>query len=97
MTRRRGSWLWACLAVLGVAACGGGLQGRFATDDGVGRLEFERDGRVYVTFADSTFLGEYELDGERVIIQGPGGNQVCTRSGDELTGFGMTFVKERER
>ncbi len=82
------------LALLWVTACGPGLSGTYTSDDGLGSLEFRQRGRVYVTFAGSTFAGEYELDGDRVIIAGPGGSHVCTRRDGSIEGFGTTFLEE---
>lgn len=84
---------WTCAALLTLAACAPGMAGVWSSPDGLGSLEFRARGRVYVTFGDSTYAGEYELDGNRVIIEGPGGAHVCTLQDDEIEGFGMTFEK----
>ena len=77
-----------------VASCSPGISGTYSSEDGLGSLEFRERGRVYVTFGKSTLAGEYELDGDRVIIEGPGGLHVCTRKDDRIEGFGMAFLKE---
>lgn len=82
------------LALL-ASACGGGLTGRYANAGGVGSLDFRSNGTVYVTLYGGTFAGTYEVEGERVIVRGPGGAQVFVKTGDRLDGdYGMTFVKQ---
>src|SRR5262245_1960054 len=92
----------ACVATVGgvavamaLAACGPGMSGKYAEVDGLGALEF-KGRKVYVTTAlGTTFVAEYEVDGDRVIIKGAGGSQVYTRAGDRLDGgLGMKFVKQ---
>lgn len=75
--------------------CGGGLSGRYDEESGVGSLEFQGDGTVYVTALGATVEGDYELDGDRVIIAGPNGNQILIRRGDRLEGgLGLNYVKK---
>jgi len=83
-----------CAGLLTLVACSPGMAGVWSSPDGQGSLEFRAKGRVYVTFGGSTYAGEYELDGNRVIIEGPGGSHVCTLLDDEIEGFGMTFEKK---
>lgn len=74
------------------AGCGGGMEGVYANRAGSGLLEFRRDGTVYVTVYGGTYVGEYRVQGERVIVQGPNGAQVYTRAGNRLEGgFGTVF------
>ena len=74
-----------------------GLVGVYAAEGGSRRLEFEPGGRVYVTSVGGTFVTEYELDGERVILHGAGGSQVLTLAGNSLEGgYGTTYVKVEE-
>jgi len=81
--------------VLFLGACGGGMTGTYADEDGVSSLEFKDDGTVYMSLLGVTVEGEYELDGKRVIIAGPNGSQVLTKNGERLEGgLGMTYVKQ---
>ncbi len=92
MSRR--SSAFALIALL-CGGCSGGMSGTYEEESGVGRLDFQGDGKVYVSFLGVTVAGEYELDGERVIIEGPNGSQVLMRNGDRLEGgLGMTYVKK---
>ena len=89
----RSKTLGALLALL-LSACGGGMSGTYEEENGLGTLDFREDGTVYVSVLGVTVAGEYELDGERVIIAGPNGEQVLTRDGNRLEGgIGMRYVK----
>lgn len=75
------------------ASCGGGLSGAYEEESGLGRLEFEADGTVYVSLLGATVVGEYELDGAHVLVKGPNGTQVLTRNGRHLDGGpGLRYV-----
>jgi hypothetical protein len=96
--RRAAALLIALLATLAAHGCGdgGGLSGEYEEESGVGSLDFQSDGTVYVSFLGVTVAGEYELDGARVIVKGPNGSQVLTRKGERLEGgLGMTYVRKR--
>jgi hypothetical protein len=88
--------LTRCLPIaLFLAGCGGGMSGTYADEGGLASLEFKDDGTVYMSLLGVTVAGEYELDGERVIIEGPNGSQVLTQNGERLEGgLGMTYVKQ---
>jgi hypothetical protein len=84
----------AMALALAAAGCGAGMSGRYATEDGLGDLEFESGGRVYMTMLGGTVACEYEVDGDRVIVKGPHGSHVLKREGDRLEGGpGLSFVK----
>ena len=78
-----------------VAGCDGGVAGTYDEVDGAGSLEF-KGSRVYVTSVlGTTFVTDFEVDGDRIIIKGAGGSQVYSRKGDTLDGgMGMKFVKK---
>lgn len=81
-----------CLAL--VAGCRKGMSGTFEAPEGFASLEFSKGGKVYVTTFGGTFLGEYEIDGKRVIVKGPLGAQVFTREEAGLSdGAGTLYVK----
>lgn len=83
-----------CVAALTLGGCSDRMIGTYEDDAGIGSLEFQDDGRVYVTMLEMTVVGEYEVDGDRIIIHGPRGAQVLTRDGEALLGGpGMTFVR----
>ncbi len=81
-----------------LTACDDRLAGTYEESSGWGRLEFRGD-TVYVTMgvADTTFAAEYELDGDKIIIKGPGASQVYTiaRDGSIEGGLGMRYVKKQ--
>jgi hypothetical protein len=72
-----------------------GMSGTYRGPDGRSGLEF-RGSRVFVTSTlGTTFVAEYEVDGDRVIIKGAGGAQVYHRQGDALDGgVGIRFVRQ---
>lgn len=73
---------WAGL----LAACGGGIAGEYRDELGTVRYEFAGDGRVYMSVLGIESAGEYEVDGERILLSGPSGSIVLTRDGDALIG-----------
>ena len=77
-----------------LAGCDDNLSGTFDQVDGAGRLEFHGS-KVYVTsILGTTFVTNYEVDGNHIIIKGAGGAQVYTHTGDTLdAGAGIRFVK----
>jgi hypothetical protein len=81
--------------IAALAACGG-MSGKYEAADGGGdSIEFQGD-RVYVTITPApTIPGEYEIEGDKVIITVGGQSMALSRRGDTLEGgpFGMTFVK----
>lgn len=80
--------------LVGAVGCGAGLSGTFEEESGLGQLEFQDDGTVYVSLLGVTVAGEYELDGEHVILRGPNGTQVLTRNGARLVGGpGLCYVR----
>ena len=84
---------YVLLALL-LAGCGGGMTGTYDEASGLSSLDFQDDGTVYVSVLGVTVAGEYELDGKRVIVEGPNGKQVLTRDGDRLEGgLGMSYQK----
>jgi len=90
-----GALCGALIVATVVSGCGDRMHGTFADDDGIGSLDFQNDGRVYITMLDMTVVGEYEIDGDQVIIHGPRGAQVFVRQGESLrSGLGMTFVRQ---
>jgi hypothetical protein len=96
-TRRRTAAFLLALLWLAVPACGpgGGLAGQYEEESGVGSLDFQADGTVYVSYLGVTVAGEYELDGARVIVKGPNGSQILTRNGERLEGgLGLTYVRK---
>lgn len=69
-----------------LAACGGGLSGKYEDALGTTRYEFTGDGRVYMSVLGIESAGQYEVDGERILLSGPNGSLVLSRDGDELIG-----------
>jgi hypothetical protein len=80
-----------------VISRGTGISGTYRQADGTGSMEF-RGSKVYITTVlGTTFVSNYEVDGNRVIIKGAGGSQVFTRNGDTLDGgLGIRFVRQGE-
>jgi hypothetical protein len=83
------------LLALGVAGCDGGLSGAYEDSTSDSRIEFSDGSKVYITMMGTTMAGEYEVDGDKVIITANGQNMVLTLKGNALEGgpLGMRFVK----
>lgn len=68
------------------AACGNGLSGKYVDEMGVSQYEFTRNGRVYMSVMGIESAGDYEIDGERIVLEGPNGTMVFNRDGEDLIG-----------
>lgn len=86
------------VATLILAACGSGLDGTYS--NGMLKVKFESGGKAYMSAA---FMGiegaesevKYEIDGDKVIISTPQGNQVLRLQKDgTLTGAGEPLMKQ---
>jgi hypothetical protein len=78
-----------------LAACGQGLSGTFEDEMGISRYEFERGGRVYMSVMGVEAAGEYEIEGERIVLQGPNGTMVLHRDGENLKGpMGLKLIRK---
>jgi len=79
---------------LSLVGCKDGVSGTY---QGQGGDTIEFDGsKVYVTMSPApTLAGEYEIDGNKVILKVGGQSLVLTRNGDTLEGgpFGETYTK----
>jgi hypothetical protein len=76
-------------------SCGGeSLSGRYADPRGVTDYEFQPDGRVFISVMGTTTLGSYELQDDRVVIEGAEGVTVLRRHQDELEGpLGLRLIR----
>lgn len=78
-----------------LAACGQGLSGTFEDELGVSRYEFTRGGRVYMSVMGVEAAGEYEVEGERIVLEGPNGTMVLHRDGENLKGpMGLKLIRK---
>lgn len=78
-----------------VAACGKGFSGEYLDEMGISQYEFTRDGRVYMSVMGIESTGEYEVDGERVVLRGPNGTMVLSRDGEDLVGpMGLRLTRQ---
>lgn len=89
-------WRWATyLAVLWLAGCGSGLSGTWEDQVGIATYEFQRDGYVRISALGSTVMGEYTMNGKKVLLTSPQGTVVLTRKGDRLFGpMGMELIRQ---
>jgi len=77
-----------------LAACGNGFSGVYRDEMGVSQYEFTGDGRVYMSVMGIESAGEYEVDGERIVLRGPNGTMVLSRDGEELVGpMGLRLIR----
>jgi hypothetical protein len=60
------------------------------------KLEFRNRERVYVTVFNETLESEFELDGDRLIIRLPSGNQVFKRDGAWIRSAELNFKRQPE-
>lgn len=85
----------ALACVLALGACGNGFSGEFVDETGLTRYEFTGDGRVYMSVMGVETAGEYEVDGDRIVLRGPHGSMVFSRDGDDLAGpMGLRLVRQ---
>lgn len=69
--------------------------GQFQRDMNVGSMKFETNGDVYITAMGMTIKGEYEIDGDKIIVGARGGNMVYTLNGDKIEGpAGIVYRKQ---
>lgn len=61
------------------------------------KLEFRNRSRLYLTMFDQTVEAEYGVDGDRVIIRLPNGNQVFTRQGAWIRGQDLNFKRQTDK
>ena len=61
------------------------------------KLEFRNASRLYMTVFNQTTEAEYELDGDRLIIRLPTGNQVLTRQGAWIRGADLNFKRQAKK
>jgi hypothetical protein len=85
------------LAVLALAACSGGMSGTYAENDSALKVKFESSGKAYVTGLGSMETKEatYKVDGDKIIVDGPGGHLQLTRNKDGTlhVQYGGTLTK----
>lgn len=85
-----------CLTLL-LAACGSELDGTYSDKMGMLSYTFKTDGKVVVEIFGATTELAYELDGEKLKISSPQGNQIMTVKGkDSIIGpMGMILEKKK--
>lgn len=69
-----------------LSACDSGLSGKYGDEMGIIEYEFDADGTVYMNAMGTRVAGEYEIDGDNVIVHGPHGNLVFELQEDRLVG-----------
>jgi len=74
----------------------GGMSGTYEEVGGKDTIEFRSGSTVYMSFFGTTVAGEYEVDGDRVVLTFPDGSLVLTIKGDTLEGgpLGETYQKK---
>jgi hypothetical protein len=90
----------AAVVVLGLLTLSGcdDFEGTYADAEGIVKIEFKDGDKAYVTLGElGTKAGDYERDGDRVIIKIDGDSTVLTRNDDGSLDGGMmlgTLKKE---
>jgi hypothetical protein len=74
------------IVVLCAGCTRGGIAGEYRDQRGVTAYEFEPNGRVFISLMGTTTVAKYELEGDRVLIDGSEGIVVLHRTGEELHG-----------
>lgn len=87
----------ALSSALMIAGCGPGLKGTYSDPMGAMQYTFESGGTVYVSVMGMEQELKYEVDGQRVRIISPQGNQILTLQDDgSLQGpLGLTLTKRK--
>lgn len=78
--------LGLAVILLLLGGCDSGLSGKYGDEMGIMEYEFDADGTVYMNTMGIRVAGEYEIDGDKVIVQGPHGNLVFELQEDRLVG-----------
>jgi len=97
--RGRLASLGTALAVtLAVAACGGGISGKYSDDTDSVSYTFESGGKVMMQASFGPMIEmEYEKDGDRILIKGVGGaTQVLEITDEGHLDMGMLVLKKVE-
>ena len=88
--------LTGLLLAAGIAGCGEGLSGEYRDPRGVTGYEFEPDGRVFISVMGTMTAATYELEDDRVLIDGAEGTVVFMRRGENLEGpMGLELIRVR--
>lgn len=85
------------IAILLLSACGGSsLDGTYSDEMGITELKFESGGKVYASFLGYETELEYEMDGDKLKIISPQGNQIYRLQEDgSFSGPTGTFKKKK--
>ena len=87
VTSRRACTTVSLLALLClVSGCARSLSGTWQDAAGLTTYEFRRDGSVVMTILGTSVRGDYQIQGDRVVITGPQGTVVLLRDGERLSG-----------
>ena len=90
----RGLLVCAIFAMCVLGCSADGLSGEYRDPRGVTGYEFEPDGRVFITVMGTMTTGTYELEADRVLIEGPEGIVVLIRKGEDLEGpLGLRLIR----
>jgi len=82
------------LAWIAVGCTAEGLSGEYRDARGVTGYAFEPDGRVFISVMGTTTAATYQLEADRVLIDGPEGIVVLYRNGEELEGpLGLRLIR----
>jgi len=68
----------------------------FVDTSNTSMLEFRDEKRVIFAVLGMKFAGDYDVSQDDVIIEGPNGTLVFTKHGEQLTGMGLTFQRQRD-
>jgi hypothetical protein len=61
------------------------------------KIEFRNRSRLYLTIFNQMSEAEYEVDGDRIIIRMPNGNQVFMKEGPWIKGQGLAFKRQSDK
>ncbi len=80
-----------CCLLLPGCSCNG-VAGTYTDSEEIVKVELKSDGKAYVSLGDlGTNAGEWEQDGDRVIVKIGGDSTVLTRKDDGSLDGGMMF------
>ena len=70
--------IFMLILITQLIACSRGIEGTYSDSMGISKYEFKKNGIVIITSFGSMVETEYEIDGDKLKINGPKGTLVLT-------------------
>lgn len=92
--------LFLLLAVLSLSSCGSKLNGTYADQSGMTSYTFKSNGKVSISVMNTEIEMNYEVDGNKVKLIGPGGGgslvMTLLEDGSIQGPMGIKFTKQKK-